>query len=144
MAAPAVPAAPEGAAAPAAGSAEDFQAALDRVAQHLGSDDASAVAGATLTLTLMLQSTPLPADLAPAVERLIELAEGSGAAGGELAVRRNAAAALSACLESSDSAVQAAIESRVVRACFLPCRNPAWSLLQVQLLQAQLFGRSDL
>lgn len=59
----------------------------------------------------MFQSTQLPADLSAVVARLAGFLE-PGAA--EAAVQRNAAAALSAAVESNDSAVQAAIESRVV------------------------------
>lgn len=93
-----------------AASAGDFQVALDKAAQHLTSDDPKAVAAATVTLTLILQHTQLPADLSTIVERLAELLDNA-----ELAVQRNTAAALAACLESSDTAVQAAIETRVVR-----------------------------
>ena len=99
-------------AAPAPGTPEHFQLTIDRVAQHLESDDAQAVAAATVTLTLMLQSTQLPSDLAVVAARLAALLE-AGAA--DAAVQRNAAAGLSACLEASDSAVEAAIENRAVR-----------------------------
>ena len=58
-----------------AGADADFQQALDRVAQHLSSDDGKAVAAATVTLTLMLQNTQLPADLSAVVQRAAELLE---------------------------------------------------------------------
>ncbi|PRW59849.1 importin subunit alpha-7 [Chlorella sorokiniana] len=91
-----------------AGPDANFQQAVDRVAQHLTSEDSKAVAASTATLTLMLQSTPLPADLSAVVQRAAELLEA-----GDVALQRNAAALISACLESSDSAIQAAIEARV-------------------------------
>ena len=60
----------------AQGSAEDFQAALDRIAGHLTSENSKDVAAATVTITLMLQNTQnMPADLAGIVERLVGLLE---------------------------------------------------------------------
>lgn len=58
----------------------DFQKAVDRVAQHLTSEDSKAVAASTVTLTLMLQSTPLPADLSAVVQRAAELLEAADVA----------------------------------------------------------------
>lgn len=58
----------------------NFQLAVDRVAQHLSSEDSKAVAASTVTLTLMLQSTPLPVNLSAVVQRAAELLEASDAA----------------------------------------------------------------
>lgn len=58
-----------------AGPDANFQKAIDGVAQHLTSEDSKAVAASTATLTLMLQSTPLPADLSAVVQRAAEILE---------------------------------------------------------------------
>jgi len=58
----------------------NFQLAVKRGAQHLSSEDSKAVAASTVTLTLMLQSTPLAADLSAVVQRAAELLEASDAA----------------------------------------------------------------
>ncbi|KAL4458681.1 hypothetical protein ABPG75_013546 [Micractinium tetrahymenae] len=93
-------------------SQSDFQATCDRLADHLGSDDAKAQAAAAVTVALMLQSEASApyapsADLGRLSTAFCNLIES-----GDAAVKRNAAAALSASLECNDSAVQAAIESR--------------------------------
>lgn len=72
----------------------DFQKAVDRVAQHLTSEDSKAVAASTVTLTLMLQSTPLTADLSAVVQRAAELLEAADVALQVGGVKRTVAVAL--------------------------------------------------